>query len=247
MAGRVRCPFTSGPWKPRRATMRGRCFRENDSLEPRDVVRAIRRAYRRQRLRLKHVDRTFLAAGRSEIARDFVAGPSSYVGPGCSISPGVSIGAYTMLGPGVKVLGNDHVFDQPGTPIIFSGRPRRKATRIGCDVWIGADAVVICGVEIGNGAMVGAGAVVTRDVPAYCVVAGVPAGITRRRFASADRTSKRMSGVAARPSRGGEVPRGAASGRVGWRPAPCRCSRSEASREGCVRQLSPDRRTPGSG
>lgn len=152
----------------------------------RDTVRALRRAYWRHRLRLAHVDRTFLAGGRSRIARDFVGGPYSFVAAGCRISPSVSIGAYTMLGPGVSILGNDHVIDRAGTPIIFSGRPVQKPTRIGSDVWICAGATILCGVSIGDGAIVAAGAVVTRDVPDFTVVGGVPAKEIRRRFKSVE-------------------------------------------------------------
>lgn len=54
--------------------------------------------------------------------------------------------------------------------------------RIGSDVWIGARATIMSGVTIGHGAVVAAGAVVTRDVPAYAIVGGVPAGLIRQRF-----------------------------------------------------------------
>lgn len=53
---------------------------------------------------------------------------------------------------------------------------------IGHDVWIGAQAIVLDGVTIGNGAVVAAGAVVTKDVPAYAIVAGVPAKVLKYRF-----------------------------------------------------------------
>lgn len=152
----------------------------------RRVIRAVRRLYWRMRLGLRHVHPTFLAGGYSNISRDFVAGPYSYVGPGCLISPGVSIGAYTMLGPTVKIVGNDHVFDLAGTPIVFSGRPDFKPTHIGSDVWIGASAIILCGIEIGDGAIIGAGAVVTRGVEPFSVVGGVPAKVIRRRFDSID-------------------------------------------------------------
>ena len=57
-----------------------------------------------------------------------------------------------------------------------------KTTEFGHDVWIGDGAVVMPGVKIGTGAVVGANAVVTRDVPPYAVVAGLPAKILRYRF-----------------------------------------------------------------
>lgn len=57
-----------------------------------------------------------------------------------------------------------------------------KKTKIGNDVWVGANAIIIAGVNIGNGAIIGAGAVVTKDVPPYAVVGGVPAKIIKYRF-----------------------------------------------------------------
>jgi acetyltransferase-like isoleucine patch superfamily enzyme len=161
-------------------------------MQLRSTARAIRRMYWRRRMRLAHVDRAFLAGGLSQISRDFVAGAYSYVASGCLIFPGVSIGAYTMLGPGVHILGNDHVIDQAGTPIVFSGRPPQKPTRIGSDVWIGAGAIVLCGVTIGDGAIVGAGSVVTQDVPAFTIVGGVPAKTLRRRFLSEEDEYRHM-------------------------------------------------------
>ena len=62
---------------------------------------------------------------------------------------------------------------------------RKQAYRrvvIGNDVWIGANSVIMPGIAIGNGAIVGAGAVVTRDVPDYAIVAGVPAKVIGSRF-----------------------------------------------------------------
>ncbi len=149
-------------------------------------MRALRRLYWRIRLRLSKVHPTFLAGGHSSISRDLVAGAFSYVGPGCEIGPRVSIGAYTMIGPGVRVLGNDHVFGRPGTAIIFGGRPPSKPTSIGNDVWIGAGAIVISGITIGDGAIIAAGAVVTKNVDAFVVVGGVPARQIKRRFDSSD-------------------------------------------------------------
>ena len=59
---------------------------------------------------------------------------------------------------------------------------RRQRVRIGHDVWLGHGAVIMPGVRIGDGAVVGSMSVVTRDVPAYAVVAGSPATVLRRRF-----------------------------------------------------------------
>ena len=58
----------------------------------------------------------------------------------------------------------------------------KSPTVIGNDVWIGERAIVLLGVNVGNGAVIGAGAVVTKDVPPYAIVAGVPAKVIKYRF-----------------------------------------------------------------
>ena len=70
----------------------------------------------------------------------------------------------------VKVLSVDYEFNE-NAPI-----------HIGHDVWVGANAIIMDGVKIGNGAVIAAGAVVTKNVPAYAVVGGVPAKIIKYRF-----------------------------------------------------------------
>ncbi|ESZ44876.1 antibiotic acetyltransferase [Mesorhizobium sp. L2C054A000] len=71
-----------------------------------------------------------------------------------------------------------------GVDVAFRARRQAKAVSIGNDVWIGHGAVIMPGISIGNGAIVGANAVVTRNVPAYAIVAGVPAKPLRMRFPS---------------------------------------------------------------
>ncbi|WP_310962234.1 CatB-related O-acetyltransferase [Nocardioides marmorisolisilvae] len=105
----------------------------------------------------------------------------------------VLIGRYCSIGRGVKIFssGQAHRFDGLSTfPFftLFESIDRRHynvrsgPTVIGHDVWIGSNAIVMAGVRVGNGAVVGAGAVVTRDVPPYAIVAGSPARVVRLRF-----------------------------------------------------------------
>jgi acetyltransferase-like isoleucine patch superfamily enzyme len=87
---------------------------------------------------------------------------------------GVTIGPYTLIGPHATIVSYEHEY-RDRTRRIRDQPYRYEPISIGADVWIGAHAVVLAGVTIGDGAVVAAGAVVTRDVPEYTVVAGVPA------------------------------------------------------------------------
>ena len=150
-----------------------------------DTGRGLLMSLRRWKHKLRNVHRTFYMAPGSHVSSDLQAREFSYIGPGCMIGPHVELGPYAMIGPRVCVVGGDHVFDQPGTPIIFSGRPLLKSTIIEADAWIGCGAILLVGVRIGRGAIVAAGAVVTKDVPPYEIHGGVPARRISDRFAAA--------------------------------------------------------------
>lgn len=93
---------------------------------------------------------------------------------------GVEIGRNALLSPGVQVLSGNHIFDDPNTPIRLQGTAYGKVT-IGEDCWLGTNVVVLPGVTIGRGAVVGAGAVVTKDVPELAVAIGIPAKVVGHR------------------------------------------------------------------
>ncbi len=150
-------------------------------------LRQCRATYRRFLYGLKFVDSTAYLGSGSLISKDFCLGAYSYIGPEASIAPGVKAGNYVMFGPKVLIVGKDHLFNKPGVPMIFSGRPPSAVTVIEDDVWVGARSVIIAGVHIGRGAIVAAGAVVTRNVPEYSIVGGVPAKVIGSRFDESQR------------------------------------------------------------
>lgn len=98
-------------------------------------------------------------------------------GSGCHIyepRAGLTIGDYCMIGGGVLICGVNHGYAIRGVPMrhqTFEAAP----IMIGQDVWIGMGAIILPGITLGDGAIVGAGAVVTSDVPSGTVVHGVPA------------------------------------------------------------------------
>ena len=93
---------------------------------------------------------------------------------------GLTIGSDVSIAHGVSILTTEHNFFDRAIPIRDQGVELR-GTQIGSDVWIGAGARILAGVNIGNGSIVAAGSVVKSDVPAGSIVAGVPARLIRTR------------------------------------------------------------------
>ena len=92
----------------------------------------------------------------------------------------VQIGKNVMVAGFCYLIDNDHEFADPMTPVPQQGL-RVSPVIIGDDVWIGAHVLVLRGVTIGDGAIVAANSVVTRDVPAYGIAAGSPARVVKWR------------------------------------------------------------------
>jgi acetyltransferase-like isoleucine patch superfamily enzyme len=93
---------------------------------------------------------------------------------------GLRLGRNVGIGPGVKILTSQHAEAGRSVPILHSPLQRAPVT-VEDDADVGVGAILLPGVTVGQGAQVGAGAVVTQDVPAYAVVAGVPARLLRYR------------------------------------------------------------------
>jgi acetyltransferase-like isoleucine patch superfamily enzyme len=105
----------------------------------------------------------------------------------------IEVGSFCSIAREVRILGGgEHATDLPSTYPLRTFLTRRGSgnwdvcprgpTRIGNGIWIGFRALILSGVTIGHGAVIGAGAVVTKDVPAFAIVAGNPAAVVRYRF-----------------------------------------------------------------
>ena len=118
--------------------------------------------------------------------RNLRVGDDVHIGHGTvlDLTANVVIGAKTTISPGVLILthsdpGIDH---QSAIAAVF---PRKvKATTIGESVWIGARSVILCGIKIDSQAVIGAGSVVTKDIPSKVLAQGIPASIIRQLFFS---------------------------------------------------------------
>lgn len=115
------------------------------------------------------------------IARRIRIGDHSGIGNKCIIQGNVTIGRHVMMGPEVYIYTQNHCFARTDIPMDQQGFAEEKPVFIEDDVWIGSRVTILPGVRIGQGSIVGAAAVVTKDVPPYSVVAGNPAKVVRIR------------------------------------------------------------------
>lgn len=110
-------------------------------------------------------------------------GNNVYINLDCIMSADRSeiiIGDNCLIAPRVSIWCSNHNYIKKDKLIRNQGCTG-KAVRIGSDVWIGAQAIILPGVTIGDGGVISSGSVVTKDVPSYAVVAGVPAKVIKMR------------------------------------------------------------------
>jgi acetyltransferase-like isoleucine patch superfamily enzyme len=92
----------------------------------------------------------------------------------------VEIGEHCMFANGCFITDAAHRFDDPDKPVPWQGFTTKGPTRIGDNVWCGANVVVTGGVTIGERCVIGANSVVTRDIPAFSIAAGAPAKVLKK-------------------------------------------------------------------
>lgn len=107
-------------------------------------------------------------------------GSGSGIGSNAQIRGKLTIGDNVLMGPDVVILTTNHRYERFDLPIGKQGMTSEPVT-IGNDVWIGQRVMIMPGVNIGNGSIIAAGAVVTKDVPDYAIVGGIPAKIIKYR------------------------------------------------------------------
>jgi len=138
------------------------------------------------------------AQGRLEVGRHALLEPNVWltgpaparirVGSGSFLNLGVmvaaaelvEIGDHCMLANGCFVSDASHRFDDPDRPVPWQGFTSRGPTRLGDNVWCGANVVITSGVTVGERCVIGANSVVTRDLPPFSLAAGAPAAVLRK-------------------------------------------------------------------
>lgn len=108
-------------------------------------------------------------------------GDNSGIGEFSEIYGDVRIGNDVMIGTNVRIYTRNHAFSRTDIPMWKQGFSEVRPVIIQDDVWIGGGVIILPGVNVGTGAILGAGAVVTKDVPDFAVVGGNPAKIIKYR------------------------------------------------------------------
>ena len=138
-----------------------------------------------------------LREGRLEVASGTLFEPHTWltapgqarirIGEGCFLNIGVmvaavelvEIGDHCMFANGCFITDGSHRFDDPERPVPWQGFESKGPTRVGDNVWCGANVVVTGGVTVGERCVIGANSVVTQDLPPYSIAAGVPAKVLK--------------------------------------------------------------------
>ena len=129
-----------------------------------------------------------LGPGNYAVTQVTVVDARSRIGEGTFLNIGVmvaaadlvEIGDHCMFANGCFVTDSNHRFDDPDKPITWQGFTSKGPTRVGDNVWCGANVVVTSGVTVGERCVIGANSVVTEDIPPFSIAAGAPAKVLRR-------------------------------------------------------------------
>ncbi len=145
---------------------------------------------------LNWVKGRFLSLNGAKLGKRIVFYPNVWIAPGKNLvidddvdvalgvvittAGGVRIGARTLIGYHTQILSTNHNIPGDKGRIFGAGHSKQQVT-IGEDVWIGSCCTILPGTSIGDGAVIAAGSVVTKDVAPYSIMAGVPAKLVRER------------------------------------------------------------------
>jgi len=117
----------------------------------------------------------------ARFSRDLQIGDYSGIGKDTYVPSAVKIGKCCMLGPEIVFYTSNHRFDRIDIPMCKQGFGELKPITIEDDCWIGRRVIILPGVTIGHGSIIGAGAVVSKDIPPYSIAVGNPAKVVKTR------------------------------------------------------------------
>jgi acetyltransferase-like isoleucine patch superfamily enzyme len=119
---------------------------------------------------------------RKEGVKHIVIGNNCSIGKRVLLSAAhqVLVGDYCMIFQDCKLLGSDHVFSDPLTPYAVTGTTSEGVIKLESNVSLGAGAIIVGNVTIGRGSVIGAGSIITSDIPPFSIAVGVPCRIIKR-------------------------------------------------------------------
>lgn len=133
------------------------------------------------RLMLRHCGKNVNIERGANFSSDISLGDNSGIGINSELSGGITIGNDVMMGPYCMMYTSNHGMKRTDIPMWQQESEARRPIVIGNDVWIGSRVIILPGVHVGDGSVIGAGSVVTKDVEPYSIVAGNPARLIRKR------------------------------------------------------------------
>ncbi len=133
------------------------------------------------KLLLNHCGNNVNIEKGAQFSTEVSLGDNSGIGVNATISSYVTIGNDVMMGPDCLIYTANHTLQRRDIPMRLQGHEQARPVVIGNDVWIGGRVIILPGVHIGDGAVIGAGSVVTKDVPPYAIVGGNPAKVIKER------------------------------------------------------------------
>jgi maltose O-acetyltransferase len=114
-------------------------------------------------------------------------GDRSQLGKNMKAESDLELGDDVVMGPDVVMLSSSHAFESVSMPINQQGGRARRPVTIGNDVWIGTRVIILPGIRVGDHAIIGAGSVVTKNVPPLAIIGGNPAKVIRFRSVPSSR------------------------------------------------------------
>nr|WP_070328418.1 acyltransferase [Exiguobacterium aurantiacum] len=130
---------------------------------------------------ISHMGKNVNIEQGSVFTRDLIIGDNSGLGINSKVTRGVEIGDNVLMGPNCFLCTESHEFERTDIPIIQQGFKDVKSIKIKNDVWIGQNVIILPGVTIEKGCIIGAGSVVTKNIPEFSIVGGNPAKIIKKR------------------------------------------------------------------
>ena len=133
------------------------------------------------KLMLLHCGKNVNIEKGANFSSEISLGDNSGIGINSELSGHITIGNDVMMGPYCMMYTSNHGMSRTDIPMWRQPSEKPRPIVIGDDVWIGSRVIILPGVHVGNGAVIGAGSVVTKDVEPYSIVAGNPAKLIRKR------------------------------------------------------------------